>query len=214
MSMREHDEEPVHGLPAELPHGERILWQGSPDAPHFAFHAFHARAVAIWFALIALWRVVGTFYDGGGAEEAFYAALWMTLPASLALALLGALALGYARTTVYTLTSERVVIRSGIALTVTINIPYGLIDSAAIRSDGDGTGDLVLSVNPKERVSWFFLWPNVRPWRQSRPEPMLRAIPEVSLVASLLARELRRNSRADAVVEAEVEAPVPALAMS
>lgn len=219
MTIREHDVEPVHGLHAELPEGERILWQGSPDTVQMAIHAFHVRAVTGYFALLALWRLIATLQDGASLADAGLAALWLALPAALAIGVLSLLAGAFARTTIYTITNERIVLRFGLALTMTVNVPYALIEGVALRSQGDGTGDLVLNVNRRERISWLLLWPNVRPWRYRRPEPMLRAIPEVSLVASLLSRELRRSAGVDAatpagIPDSQMPAPAPALATS
>ena len=45
-----HDDyagEPIPGLPADLPEGERLLWQGSPAWMSLAVRAFHIRKVAI-----------------------------------------------------------------------------------------------------------------------------------------------------------------------
>lgn len=202
--MREFDEEPVHGLPAELPAGERVLWQGSPCWDHLAREAFHVRGVAVYFALLALWRVGGTLVDGEGIGAAMVALAWVAVPTVISLGVLCGLAWAYARGTVYTVTNHRVVIRSGLALTMAIDIPFALIEGASVKSYGDGTGDLVLSVTPRERLSWVITWPNVRPWRLRHPEPMLRVIPEASLVAALLARELRHEAEAELLHAAEV----------
>jgi len=219
VTIREHDGEPVHGLHAELPEGERILWQGSPDTLQMAIHAFHVRAVAAYFVLLAAWRLIASLQGGASLADAGIAALWLALPAALAIGVLSLLARAFARTTIYTITNERIVLRFGLALTMTVNVPYGLIEGAALRSHGDGTGDLVLKVNRRERISWLLLWPNVRPWRYRQPEPMLRAIPEVNLVASLLTRELRRSAGVEAetpavMPETSTLTPAPALATS
>ncbi|MCH2099746.1 MAG: PH domain-containing protein [Pseudomonadales bacterium] len=188
------DEEPVNGLPAELPQGERLLWQGSPDSWRLALSAFRIREVAFYFLLVALWRGGSALYEGQGLADAAIAAAFIVLPATLAVATLWCIALGYGLGTVYTLTSERVVIRSGVLVTITMTIPFSLIDGAALRSGGDGSGDVVLTLDPDHDFSWLMLWPNTRPWHVLRPQPMLRAIPEANLVASLLARELRRSA--------------------
>ena len=48
----EHEFEAVHGLPAALPAGENIIWQGSPVVSSFARNAFHIRALTGYFALL------------------------------------------------------------------------------------------------------------------------------------------------------------------
>ena len=39
----EYEIEPIPGLPGNLPPGESILWQGSPDWQAFARSVFHTR---------------------------------------------------------------------------------------------------------------------------------------------------------------------------
>lgn len=195
--MKEFDDEPIHGLPAELPEGERLLWQGSPVWDHLARQAFHTRGVTIYFVLLALWQAGSALTaEGGSLGAALVAVLWVAVPAAAALGVLNGLAWAYARGTVYTVTNHRIVIRSGLALTMAIDVPFKLIAGASLKSYGDGTGDVVISIAKPDRVSFVLLWPNVRPWRITQPEPMLRCIPEASLVASLLARELRHDVEA------------------
>ena len=43
--MTEYAHEPIRGLPGDLPEGEKILWQGAPDARTFARSALHTRWV-------------------------------------------------------------------------------------------------------------------------------------------------------------------------
>jgi hypothetical protein len=190
-ALHEFDDEPVHGLPEPLPPEERVLWQGSPRTDALAREAFHVRGVCAYFVLLALWQGGSALAAGEGAVAALTAAAWVIPPAAIALGLLWGLAWGYARGTVYTLTDRRIVFRSGLALTMAIDVPLGLVDGAALRSNGDGSGDIALSISPKQRCSWLLLWPNVRPWRLKAPQPQLRAIPEANLVAALLTRELR-----------------------
>ena len=52
-----HDDfefEPVRGLPAMLPPGERLLWQGNPAWRSLAIRAYHVRKVALYFAVLVL----------------------------------------------------------------------------------------------------------------------------------------------------------------
>ncbi|HSG87987.1 MAG TPA: photosynthetic complex putative assembly protein PuhB [Pseudomonadales bacterium] len=203
--VTEFDDEPIHGLPAALPEGERVLWQGSPCWDHLAREAFHTRGIAFYFVLLAAWQFGSTLNDGGTLAAAIGAMLWIAVPAAVGLGMLTGLAVAYSRGTVYTVTNRRVVIRSGLALTLAVDIPFTLVNGAALKSYGDGTGDLVLSVNPKERLSWAIMWPNVRPWKLRNPEPMLRVIPEATLVAALLARELRHFAEAEPTIRSAPE---------
>ena len=61
----EHDSEPVHGLPAVLPPGEKLLWQGSPQWRSLALNAYRVRALTIYFTVIVAAR--GVYLIAGGA---------------------------------------------------------------------------------------------------------------------------------------------------
>lgn len=194
--MREYDDEPIYGLPALLPAGEKILWQGSPCMMGMARSAFGVRWVIGYFILLALYKVSGALSSGTSLGDLAGIVLWTAVPGALAVGVLCLLARAYAVTTIYTITDRRVVVRAGLALTTAIDLPLSVIDSAELRSHHDGTGDLVLRTRGNERPSWIMLWPNVRPLRWRHPEPMLRVIPEATLVASLLARALRADAEA------------------
>ena len=188
--VREHEDEPVPGLPERLPQGEAILWQGAPDWRLLARRAFHVRAVGIYFGLLAAWRAASMLSEGAGAGAVAGGVTLILLLGAVPVAILAALACLSGRTTLYTLTDRRLVMRVGIALPMTLNIPYDVVESAAARLQADGTGDVVLRVTPPHRLSWIALWPHARPWHFGRPEPMLRCIPEAGTVAALLSRAL------------------------
>lgn len=180
----------LRGLPEPLPPGEELLWQGAPDWRALARRAFHVRALVAYFAVLVAWSGVTALYDG---QPAAAAALAMLRPAALAVAALGLVALLAwltARTTVYTITSRRVVLRIGIALPLTVNLPFRNVGAAALRAYRDGTGDIPLSLVGDGRVALLHLWPHARPWRVAKAEPMLRAVPDAARVAEILGRAL------------------------
>jgi hypothetical protein len=182
----EHELEPQYGLPERLPPGERILWQGSPDAKALALSAFHLRKLLLYFGALLALRGGFVVADGGDLGSALSALLWPALLAGAALAAVVLLAWLTARTTVYTLTDRRVVMRIGIVLTLAFNLPLARIASAGLRTGADGCGDIVLGLAGTDRIAWLQLWPHVRPWRLARPEPMLRALPDATSVAATL----------------------------
>jgi hypothetical protein len=185
-----HDDfavEPIPGLPARLPAGETIVWQGKPDWPVLARRVFHTRKIAVWFALLAIWRAGTIVHDGGTAADIAVSVAVLAILACVAIAIFAAWAWAIRRTTMYTITTRRVVIRAGVALPVTVNVPFAVIDSADLVSIGSSHGDIALILTGKNRVSWTVLWPHVRPWRYKSPQPMLRALPDARHVASLLA---------------------------
>lgn len=184
------DFEPIPGLPAVPPPGERLLWQGGPDWRALAVRAFHIRKVAVYFAVLAAWRGVTAHADGLVLAAASRQMLWIALLGVACMAVLTLLAWAYARSTVYTITSRRIVIRSGVALPLTINIPFGQIDSAALRLRADGSGDIPVRIREGSRIAALALWPNWRPWHFTRPEPMLRCVARAADVAGLLSAAL------------------------
>ena len=189
MSHSEYDTSPLRGIPGPLPPGETLIWQGAPAWRSLAVRAFHVRKIAIYFALI--WLVfAATDVATGTALAALRTGFWLLLPAVLAILVLSALAWLYARMTVYSITSERLVIHSGIALPMTVNIPFAVIETADFKNHGEGTGDLPVCVMRGQNTSYVVLWPNVRPRRFARPQPMLRCVPEPDRVAAILAAAL------------------------
>ena len=196
--------EPVPGLPEHLPEGERILWQGAPRWTGIANHVLHAKPIALYCAILTGWIVV----SGASAGESGLVVLQsLGLPIVLVAALFAILfgiAYGLARSTVYTITNRRVVMRFGMAVPITINLPFPEIETAGLKQHGDGTGDIPLAIKGNDKIAWLHLWPHARPWRVLKPEPMLRSLPEVDKVAALLA-----NVMAEAVPEGRAVLPKP-----
>ncbi|MEO1611236.1 MAG: photosynthetic complex putative assembly protein PuhB [Pseudomonadota bacterium] len=184
-----HDDfaqEPIPGLPEELPEDETILWQGRPQTWALARDALAIRPVAAWFAALAIWRMAVAAESGGLADIA-YAASWMVLLGGITCGLLLLTAWVQARETVYTITNKRVAMRIGAALTVTFNLPFRQIENAGVAARRDGTGTLAMELKPTARLNYFICWPHVRPWRMSRTEPALRSIPDIRKVAKIFA---------------------------
>jgi putative photosynthetic complex assembly protein len=193
--IREHEGEPVPGLPERLPSGETILWQGAPDPRRLGRSAFHLRGVALYFAALAALSGVGAWPDPAAVATAISLTLAI---GALPLAILALMARASAATTLYTITERRIVMRVGMALPLTIQIPYGLVASASARIEADGGGDVTLTIAPPDRVSYVALWPHARPWHLGRPQPMLRGLADAATVSGILsprARRLRRPAR-------------------
>jgi len=188
-----HDDfasEPVRGLPARLPAGETMLWQGEPRAWELAKEVFHIRAVAAYFAAILLWRFMAVLGAGSTLEVALIATASL-LPVMLgALGLLAVLAVIIARTTVYTITDRRIVMRFGVAITKAVNVPYSQIVSASVHGTGGSAGDIAVALKDGTRVGYVHFWPHVRPFRFRSPEPTLRGLADVGTPANILAEAL------------------------
>jgi len=188
--VREYDFEPVRGLPEHLPPGEEMLWQGAPRWTTLARRAFHVGTVALYFGLIILWRVLADLSTGEALATVVVGALWMLLLGLVAIGALALLAFAMGRSTVYTITSRRVVMRFGVALPMIVNFPFAQIRSAQMKRYLDDTGDIPLVLAESARASYLVLWPHVRPWHFTRPQPMLRAIPDVAKAAEILSNAL------------------------
>lgn len=185
---QEHEFEPQYGLPERLPAGERIVWQGSPVWQHLAREVFHVRKIALYFVVILALRA--WFVASSGASwQAVLTSVALLVPLfAAALGCLYALAYYSAKTTVYTITSKRVVMRVGIVLSVTYNLPFKEIFSAGLAAATDGTGNIALALKPGVRIAYLQLWPHVRPWVIRHPQPLLRSVANANQVASMLAR--------------------------
>ncbi len=201
--MSEHDFEAVRGLPGQLPAGERILWQGAPRWTLLAQRAFHIRAVGAYFAGMLAWRVGDSILAGVAPAKALLSAAAVTPVAGLALGMIAGLAWLNARTTVYTLTDRRLVLRFGVALPKAINIPFTVIESAALKDLPNGAGDLALTLKAPNRIGFLHLWPHARPWRMSTPQPTLRNIADARTVAGLLATAIQARAETGVVLTRE-----------
>lgn len=199
--MREHEIEPVPGLPEKLPEGEGILWQGGPRWWSLTNRALHLRTLSIYFALMVAWSVGTAATSGSSFSEAAIASGTSLGLAVLCLGVLVVIGRALSKAAVYTVTNRRVVLRVGVALPMTINIPFSAIEAAAVKRHADGTEDIVLTLAPEHKIAWLALWPHARPWRIKRAEPMLRAVPVTSGAAQIISRALA----------ASASMPVPAM---
>lgn len=194
MSQDDFAFEPLPGLPALPPEGETILWQGGPDWRGLAWRAFHLREVTCYFGALVAAQPVLALVQGTPLAATLLPMTWLSLAGSVAAGLLAGLAYLAARGTVYTITSRRLVLRFGIALPMTINLPFALVAQAGLKLRRGGSGDIPVALVPGERISYIVLWPHARPWRLARPEPMLRELPEAERAAGILARALAAHA--------------------
>ncbi|MEO1018715.1 MAG: photosynthetic complex putative assembly protein PuhB [Pseudomonadota bacterium] len=192
--MREHDDEPVMGLPEELPAGETILWQGKPRWRGLARRAFHARTIAIYLGALLVWHSGSGLYWGNSLLTVAQGMMWPVIVAVACVALVVGLAWVTTHYTLYTITNRRLVIRFGVAIPMSINLPFKVIGTASFVEFADGTGDLPVHLLGKDRIAYLHLWPNARPWRFKDPEPMLRSIPDIENVRKILANALRAET--------------------
>ena len=210
--MSGHDDfafDALPGLPERPPQGELILWQGRPNPWALARDAYKIRWFAVYFALIVIWRAGGAFADGG-----LSLALAMGLPylvlGLLGLAVIYGLAWAQARSTTYTLTTARVVMRIGAALPVTFNIPFAQVGAAALDLRRDGTGTIALETTGETRISVLVAWPHLRPGHWNKTQPALRSIPDAANVARMVAEAAEARLTQPAVAREPALSPVAA----
>ena len=212
-----HDPGQFQELPSPLPVGERLVWQGRPTFNGLALRAFHIREVGIYFGLLLMWRLWSNWSHGASLSEATISALWLIIPAVSGIAILAALAWLFRRSSCYTITNRHVLFQFGVALPITMTIPLTKIESAALKTYRDGSGDIPLKLTDHDRASCLLLWPHIRPWRLRLSEPMLRSVPDAVQVAARLAEVLSDQPGPMAVALSHLvqdRAPVSAISHS
>ena len=204
--MNEYEYEPVHGLPEELPDGEQIVWQGAPAWRALARRVFRVHALAVYFAALIALHASYQWSQGADPAGLVSSVLWQLSLAAVALGILSLMALAYARSTVYTITNQRLVMRGGVAIPMMINIPWDRVQAANLRLCRDGTGDIALQLVADRRVAYWALWPNARPWHFGNVQPMLRGVESPESVADALARTVTGDNWVSAAGTGEGDA--------
>lgn len=179
-------DEPVRGLPARLPAGESLLWQGAPQWLDLARRCFHLGGIAIYFAVILGWNIVSALYDGRDLADLASSMALFTTVSLLVIGIVCGLSAAIARSTVYSITSKRVVIRAGVAMPKTVNLPFARLERADLKLNADGSGDIVLTTLSADRVAYLLLWPHLKAFRFSHVQPMLRSISGAAEAARIL----------------------------
>ncbi len=168
--------------------GEQILWEGRPDWRSLARNVTRAGWAAGYFATLLVWNGLQDRIAGKGPFEAMVSAVPLLVSGTLVVAVCLGLAYAMARTTRYTLTTERCILRYGVALSGTLSIPLRRIASVSVAAGtrADAAGDIPLKLKPGSGLRYIKLWPHARPGRYSRPEPMLRGVPNAVGLAAML----------------------------
>ncbi len=194
-ALRQHDYEPVPGLPETLPQDEKMLWQGRPDSRRIAVEVLKLRWIAAYFLVLIAWAATG-LADGKPLAGIIFSAGVLALLGAVVIGLVEAYAWAVSRTTLYTITNRRVVMRVGTGSSVTLNLPFAKIASAAMMQRSGGTGDIAFVTAGPERIALYRLWPHSRPGEWKNPQPTLRCIRDVASVAEIVTRALAERENA------------------
>ena len=163
------------GTPAP---NEKVLWKGRPALGLFARTAFHTRTLGLYFAVLVI-AALAT----GNQNAAIVAAVLGTV----LIALLYLLAWLNMRSTLYILTDTRLIMRIGVAIETRINLPLKQVTAAHFRARGADHGDIALELSGERLLGTLLLWPHMRPWHFTKPQPMLRCVPDAVRLAQLIA---------------------------
>lgn len=182
---RDFDFEVAPGIPAPLPKGEEVLWQGSPDAYALARGAYKINWILAYMLIVVIWRAGGAWADGG-LPLAVATGLPYLVLAGAGYGVIYFLAWAQARGSIYTITSARVIMKIGAALPVTYTIPFVRIGTARLDQRTDGSGTIALELTDGLRLSYAVLWPHLRPGHARDTQPAFRCIADAAQVARLL----------------------------
>ncbi len=190
------DFEPVPGLPENLPSGETVLWSGAPQAWRFGHQIFHTRLIAAFFMVIAVSSIFSGLNHGVGAAR--IAVTFVTLLALGGMVIGFAMVMGWlvAINTIYTITHQRLVIRHGVTLPMSINVPFTKVATAAAKIRADGSGDVSLALLDGNRLSLFAIWPHNRPWSWQGAAPAIRCVSDAEEVSRVLTNAMVAHARA------------------
>ena len=185
--MMEYEGEPIEGLPEALPEGESLIWQGRPTVGAMLKRVFFVPQLAVYFGLLIGGHTIYRLTESVPMAQVLGTLVWQFGLAAIVLLLLVWLARAYAKSILYTLTSARLVIRSGVALPMMVNIPIEQIIAADLRVHRDGTGDILLRASADRKLYWVLLWPNVSAWYSRPVRPCLRGLSHPHLAAKAFA---------------------------
>ena len=174
-------------LAENLPADEVLIWQGRPEA-----NAIAIRAMYLWYVVAYLLGLVvlrtGYLITGDAPISEWSALLaWQSLASLFIVGVIVGLSALYGKTTVYSLTNRRLILRTGAAVPIHVNFPLEQIASADLKVFSDGTGDIALKLENSDKLYWLLLWPNVRSWWVRPLQPLLRGLRDFELAASALA---------------------------
>ena len=185
MNGHTHEFEPTFGFPESLPTSEKVLWQGSPCAWLIARRIFFLPHLFFYFLILSCLTLIFNS-EVLTLKDLFIKFLSYMSLGMVAIFLLLAISYLISSTTVYSVTDKRVVMRIGIVLNLSLNIPFSKIETAELKAYPDKSGDISLNLVSDNKIAYLHLWPHCRPWFFSSPRPRLSCLKDVEVIASCL----------------------------
>jgi hypothetical protein len=176
----------MHPAALAMRPGEAVVWRGRPSWRAIALTAFHIRGVGFYCCLLLFANAVAAHFQHLSTAKALVGEEPIVILGCLVMALTALVAWGTARSTLYTITNQRVVMQYGMAVAATLALPMRVIASVAVSEAA--VADIVIRLKPGEKIAFAKLWPHVRPWRLIRAEPMLLGLADAAEAGRLLAR--------------------------
>ena len=172
-----------------IPEGESILWKGKPSFWGFSWYFFGLKLLAFYLIILSV-----VFAARLTATDFFTAFVVDFLPfllsGILASCILMALAKIQSQSSVYIITENRVIIKSGAALSFLISMPFKKIKAVNLQKRKGSLGTISFELNSGKRVPYISCWPSVRPWRFKKTEPAFSCIENVDEVATILRKSV------------------------
>ena len=168
-----------------IPNGESILWKGRPSLWGFSWNLFGLKWITLYLSMLSIVSVARFFASD------FYTAFYVDfLPFFLSGIFASIILIGLAATqtysTVYIITENRVIIKTGAALSFLISMPFKKIKEVNLQKRGASIGTISFELLSEKRVPYISCWPSVRPWKFKRTQPAFSCIGSVDEVATIL----------------------------
>ena len=168
-----------------IPNGESILWKGRPSLWGFSWNLFGLKWITLYLSMLSIVSVARFFASD------FYTAFYVDfLPFFLSGIFASIILIGLAATqtysTVYIITENRVIIKTGAALSFLISMPFKMIKEVNLQKRGASIGTISFELLSEKRVPYISCWPSVRPWKFKRTQPAFSCIGSVDEVATIL----------------------------
>jgi len=168
-----------------IPNGESILWKGRPSLWGFSWNLFGLKWITLYLSMLSIVSVARFFASD------FYTAFYVDfLPFFLSGIFASIILIGLAATqtysTVYIITENRVIIKTGAALSFLISMPFKKIKEVNLQKRGASIGTISFELLSEKRVPYISCWPSVRPWKFKRTQPAFSCIGSVDKVATIL----------------------------